>query len=418
MYGIDTESILNNFYEHKETLSLDKFDRLKAHPGDHPEQKKAIYRSKETKRLWMVQENFNYLCFRQYIIGDLFRLLLGNRAPELRLIKNSKGDLMLGSEFIPKFKTLMDFFKLQASRKNIEILNNCFPTGCESEKFGGSLRINGAEDVMALMIILGELDGHEGNIGLISNQDDPNLYEVGKIDHEEAMHGLIDAITLRSLAKIVFGEGQDYFTLFDYEKFDLNKIADAFDSIASIPDDIWGGTMIRRAQEMSKENISEEVRGYVNTAEQLADIFNFRKNRCQDFAISLRCEAAVRSDNFDAIKDLIEQHGFDINTPIEYIHLDTSKEKQPASLTKLWSLATEGDSEALELFIKYANQNGPITILEMAVRYNKFELVKELAPLCNAKSLIDATHAAIEISNQEIANYLFKLDIPLKDKEL
>lgn len=412
LYGNGIESISNNFVEHKKTLKLSEFKYVKDHAGDNPDQKKAIYRSKETKRLWMVQENFNYLCFRQYIIGDVFRLVLGNRAPELRLIKGSRGNLMLGSEFIPKFKTLMDFFNSQASKKNAETLKNCFPTGCESKEFGGSLRISGGEDVLALMIILGEIDGHDRNLGLIPSKEEPNLYEVGKIDHEEAMHGLVDEMTLRSLAKIAFcgdTEGQeDHYTVFDYEKFDLNKIADAFDVIASIPDDMWGGTIIRRAQEMSKENIDEEVRGYVDMAEQIADQFNLRKNRCKDFAIGLRCEAAVRSDNFDAIMDLIAQ-GFDINTAVEYIHLDTSKEKQIASLTKLWSLATEGNTGALNYFIEYSQQNGPITVLEMAVRYNKLKLVKQLAPLSNPNSLMEATRAAFEIKNQEIGDFLATL---------
>ena len=52
------------------------------------------------------------------------------------------------------------------------------------------------------------------------------------------------------MAKFVFGEGKSYFTEFDYEKFDLNKMANIFDLIADLPDEIWGQTILMRARDI------------------------------------------------------------------------------------------------------------------------------------------------------------------------
>lgn len=409
LYGtITTESIINNFVEHKETLSLNDFEFVKK--NTHPtlsiyQSDKAIYKSKTTGKLWMINHDFAAHSFREYTAGDLYRLALGNRAPELRLIKDSEGKLMLGSEFIPQFQSLVDFFDPAKSLKNARTLKKCFPTGCSAKQFEKPLQITGGEDIMALMILLGELDGNAANLGLIPSSENPQLYEVGKIDNEDVLCGFVTPMTLRSLAKIVFGEGKSYYTDFDYEKFDLNKIADAFDAIADVPDDIWGETIACRMRELTQENINEEIQSYTAQAELFKKMLNFRKNQCKDFALSLRCEAAVRSNDFQAILNLIEQ-GFDVNTPVEYIHLDTVKKKQVASLVQLWAIAVQGSQEAMEYFEKYSQQNGPISILEMAVRYNKLELVKQLTPLSNTTSIGQAGLAAIDLKNQEIFTYL------------
>ncbi len=412
LYGISTESILENFVEYKNTISLNDFKYIKDHDGIE-NKNKALYESKKTGKLWMVDKSFDAVSFRQYVVGDLFRLVLGNRAPELRLIKNSKGKLMMGSEFISEFQNLIDFFEIsdpkatvKIKKKRTQTLYKCFPAGCKSEQFNGLLQINGGEDVLALMFLLGEMDGNAANLGLIPSQENPGQYEVAKIDHDEVGNGFTDTITLRSLAKIVFGEGKSYFTDFDYKKFDLNKIADAFDAIAGVPDYIWGGTIQARMRELSNENISDEIKGFLQQEETFLQILNSRKNRCRDFAISLRCEAAVRSGDWKAIEDLIAT-GFDVNTPIEYIHLDTSTEKQSASLVKLWYFISMGDRKAYNDFLKYTKQNGPISILEMAVRYDQFELIQKLTPLSNAQSIKEATAAATSfVGNQAIQTFL------------
>lgn len=415
LYGISTDSILNNFIEHKETLSLNDFKHIKNHNGI-VNKNKALYESKKTGKLWMVDKTFDAVSFRQYVVGDLYRLALGNRAPELRLITGPNGELMMGSEFIPEFQSLIDFFGVSDSKattkvkkKRTQTLYKCFPAGCNSEQFDGSLQISGGEDVMALMILLGDMDGNSGNLGLIPSQENPGQYEVAKIDHDELCNGFTDQITLRSLAKIVFGEGKSYYTDFDYEKFDLNKIADAFEAIADVPDYIWGGTILVRMQELTTENVSDEIRGFFQNRETFLYIINSRKNRCKDFAIGLRCEAAVREGNWGAIENLITT-GFDVNTPIEYLHLNTSKEKQLASLVKLWYYMSLGDSDAYEYFTKYAQQNSPISILEMAVRYDRFELVQQLVPLSNAKSIEEATAAAIKLGNKKIQAYFKNIE--------
>lgn len=48
--------------------------------------------------------------------------------------------------------------------------------------------------------------------------------------------------------------------------------------------------------------------------------------------------------------------------------------------------------------IKYVQQNGPIPILDLAVRYKKLPLVKQLTPLSNAQSRKKALNAAWQLA--------------------
>ena len=117
-YGITTESIINNYVETKSTLSLDEFEYVEPHiaTSDPSDNKKKIYKSKETGRLWMIDPNFSHQAARHYVLGGLYSFVLGERSPQLRLITDKNGNLMLGSEFIPEFKSVVDFFFLNESR--------------------------------------------------------------------------------------------------------------------------------------------------------------------------------------------------------------------------------------------------------------------------------------------------------------
>lgn len=395
-YSITKESIINNYVETKNILSLNELEHVKSHIGRPDGRNKELYKCKTTGRLWMIDTNFDSTVARHYIFGDLYRLVLGERSPELRLIIDDNGQLMLGSQFIPDFKDLTQFFfrsmdSREAILQGLNKLKNCFPHSCNS------ISITGGEEVLVLMMLLGDIDGNCSNIGLIPNKDEEGSFTVAKIDHDEAGYGFLYGITLRSMAKIVFGEGKSYFTDFDYEKFDLNKMADVLDVIADLPDEIWGQTILRRFQELSAAGFNDPT-----VWPKVAQLCNERKGRCRGYALGLRCEAAVRANDFSAIQKLIAS-GFNPNTPIDYIHIDSVKEKQVASLVKLSSAESK---EARNYLVKYAQQNGPIPILELAVRYKKLPLVKSLTPLSNAQAREKALKAAIEVGAKKCEAYI------------
>lgn len=206
-------------------------------------------------------------------------------------------NVVITSNNIPEYNNLIDFQNAQT--KNLAKLKRCSPSGCES------LFINDAEEILVLLILLGN----------VPFKDKDGFFELAKIDHDEAV----------SIAKIVFGEGKSYFTEFDYEKFDLNKMADIFDSIADLSDEIWGQTILVQAQDILFSSHTED-NWRASIWPLFAEKLNQRKAQCRAFALSLRCQAAVGSNDLKAIQNLIEL-GFDPNTPSDCIHIDSVQEK-------------------------------------------------------------------------------------------
>lgn len=123
----------------------------------------------------------------EVIAGPLYRLTLFGKSPKIWLIDDDRGQVYLGSEFLPNFNTFADLFKKAVTNSEINP-KNCLEEQIqhkfkrELQKSAGSSRQ--FAKLLAACLIFREFDFNLGNFGIIEIND-PDIAEKkwAKVDH-------------------------------------------------------------------------------------------------------------------------------------------------------------------------------------------------------------------------------------------
>lgn len=313
---------------------------------------------------------------REYFIGDIYSLVMDKGlTPKLHLICDGKGDMFMGSEFIDNFTTLADF----DSNNPLWDLRTCFPYKC------GDTQFIGAEKIFALAMILGDMDLHTFNMGVVPTNQ-PGVYNIAKIDHDGVANCFLNPVSLRSLAKVVIGEGkEELLTGFNLKNLDEYKIAEAFEEIGKIPDWAISQTIQNRIQELKDSTcgkpsaiVESGIENLVQMMQQVEFLITIRKELCLEYAKGATIEGAVRKIDLDKVKAFVEA-GNDINGSYSYIFIDTQPSKIGGKgLVQIFSLISKGRSDLTKGLIAEAANNKPVNILELCVHYKKAAFATKL----------------------------------------
>ncbi len=310
-------------------------------------------------------------------------------------IVDRENNLRLGIEFMDDFSSLAEFFQ-----GDFTVLKKCFPQGCylnmKSINLEGAehqhllgrsqLKILDAELLLVLTLLIGEQDGHIGNIGLrpTGNKEE---YLTTKVDHEAALTGLASGVPLRTLAKIALGEGASFSeTGFDYHNFDIVKLAEVFQEIAKVDLKDFESYMKKELHPLIDQVQSRKTEIPLSFVKSLQSMANFtiellkeRMGSCNNYAQGIQIEDAIRKQDLTQLRELFVNKKYDPTKEYEYLFLN--RIELPQTLNELIGWHTTGklkenflDKFELkispeEFMSKILVLDQPLTPLEMAKFY-------------------------------------------------
>lgn len=393
--------------EPREVLNLNDFEFIKN--IDKPGNQKILFKNKTTGKRWMVKGDNSLNGLRSYILGDIYTLVLDKGlVPNLQLLCDGEGNIFVGSEFIDQFHTLAKFPRKSDSWE----IRSCFPYNCGDNTFFG------AEKIFALAIILGDVDLHVYNLGTVPT-DEPDVFKIAKIYHDGVGTCFVEPITLRSLAKVVIGEGQEKtLTGLNFRKLNPYKIADAFEEIAAIPDSVIENTIRNRLKEfttascLKASSLQEKMISEMESSiEKDIETILKRKHRCIDFAKSITIEGAVLKGDLNRIKTFIHS-GDDVNQNFGYIFIDTQPSLlQGHRLVEIFHQINRGNLALYDEFLDEAANNSPVNILELSIHHNKNRFAKRLLETFPFKA--EVIESALELAktktNKTVVAHLEKV---------
>ncbi len=154
------------------------------------------------------------------------------------------------------------------------------------------------------MTLLGEGDAHDGNIGLVCDQE--KTCSFAKVDNK---------ISLGRIAEL--GDQKCSRVRYFYEELGLQNnyaLARAMETIASIPDNYWQEVVLARIQAYTKETggIPKDKSRREEYHEKIINGAMKIKEKAVFYADSLYIEGAILQDDIEMIKKL-EIRGLDIN---------------------------------------------------------------------------------------------------------
>lgn len=164
--------------------SKDSADFINNWVYDFWERPKRLYKDADG-RFWMIHGGvFQRQQFVAYLLGGLYELTLDPEvAPQYLLLEDDEGRLLLGSPFIPNFKTFATLFREDASNSSLL-----------EEKITAFLQLNpeaNLEDWVALEVWTGESDMHPYNLGVVEVR--PSQFKVTRVGNQHALAGLNEA---------------------------------------------------------------------------------------------------------------------------------------------------------------------------------------------------------------------------------
>jgi hypothetical protein len=335
--GNNTRDYQRNFHDalpnHK-ILDLKNFKPIQAaveiNRGEGESVKQTYQDDKGS--IWMV--DFAKPKVEQYIIGGLYKLILGEHAPNEQLIKKEK-EVYQGSEFIKIFIRYIDFIsanKEEADKmKKWDDGEECgyreYRKKCLADNFCHHTVIKNVNMVIAAMILLQENDAHGRNVGMVCD-DTKKSCELAKIDHERSSLPAAfllqneQYVNLRGRANNLLATTnvRDWFDDVFNNNYDL---ASAMEEIAAIPDKHW--------ENVVKERIAtyqQEV-GQVASAEELLARSMLIKKLARHFAQSLYIEGAILKGSIEDITKIVNS-GLDLNK--EYSTLQIGGHQTPLEM--------------------------------------------------------------------------------------
>lgn len=130
--------------------------------------------------IYMIKEIDLIPTINEYVGAYIARLIVGDNAPIIILLKGDDGKVYIASKFILGFKTLIDFFQ-----ENNNLPSGCFPYSCAIDANGSinildyndressllSPIVYGAEAISVVMELIGYDDHNYYNRGVRINND-------------------------------------------------------------------------------------------------------------------------------------------------------------------------------------------------------------------------------------------------------
>lgn len=176
----------------------ENFAFVSKHQNLEGEFTKSQYTRNSDGSTWFISNEFNAQQFRYVIANEFYAFFLGEQyLSELAIIKDQHGKPCLGVKFLEGFQNLIDFFhgdtKLEikmtlkfaagisltpkennyrlTQHQVVQDLRNCFPAGCALTDVNSNttrnVTLHKAELLLCLMLLIGDMDGNQFNIGFI-----------------------------------------------------------------------------------------------------------------------------------------------------------------------------------------------------------------------------------------------------------
>ena len=192
---------------------------------------------------FMIKSMDPYSIVSEYVGAGIARIFLGERAPEVFLVKSENGEVFVASKFIENFETL------KSLSERLGMPKECFPYGCvfgsdgklhpitsylsdiytdclvNNPKLNSNLNhptINGAEEVAIIADYLQHSDAHDRNVG-VKNIDVPASISANAalIDFSWSLRG--------------YNQNQPvYYDASYLANFDINNVIKAIDNVLSV----------------------------------------------------------------------------------------------------------------------------------------------------------------------------------------
>ena len=192
---------------------------------------------------FMIKSMDPYSIVSEYVGAGIARIFLGERAPEVFLVKSENGEVFVASKFIENFETL------KSLSERLGMPKECFPYGCvfgsdgklhpitsylsdiytdclvNNPKLNSNLNhptINGAEEVAIIADYLQHSDAHDRNVG-VKNIDVPASISANAalIDFSWSLRG--------------YNQNQPvYYDASYLGNFDINNVIKAIDNVLSV----------------------------------------------------------------------------------------------------------------------------------------------------------------------------------------
>lgn len=323
-----------------------------------------------TGATWMIKEpQWGELAngVREFVAGALFQNLLGDYAPKTNLIYDTENhEVMVGSKFLNDFQTISDL----TWDKDISY-DAVIPNADNNLEYNKIAEIDGKPignytNVLASVIFLNDRDAHQGNTGLVEEQD---IYMFAKIDHGFALYedyGEGHKVTLQNFSSET--ARYDFYDLdrlgYDNMYQSIKMVVDmSFDEIEDlvskkieearpyieqwqqdhaldIPSDDYSAWTLIDNQKFSIDDLKTEILEMLETRQE-----SF-KEILQDMAL----DHAIFTDDVEAIQNLFSA-GVDFSRSIfPFHHAESSILDFEAQ--KPLELANSYQSDAVSHFIK------------------------------------------------------------------
>ncbi|AIL65760.1 hypothetical protein NOVO_07070 [Rickettsiales bacterium Ac37b] len=286
-----------------------------------------------------------------YLLADIYKLVLGNAAPNLQFIK-SPTELLIGSEFIKNYESMISTNKICYGS-----LLDDFPN-CKEANFSNYYTF------ISLAMILGESDANARNFGIITPIS--NNVILAKIDHDLNI-GIYSNLTFQERVLKTLKGGN--YRLHKAIKDNLNCLAEAIGNLGHIPDDLWQESIYRRLNKLFEvyELFNDPVIGAdLIFLKNLAEFLITIKSKLPTYRYTLELEYLILQDRVETFKSFISENNIDIRAEFEFMGLRDST---------LLELEKSGLSYT-DSFIKAAPNL--CTISEYALSREKFNIVEFL----------------------------------------
>jgi len=317
---------------------------------------------------------------REFVAGGLFQSLLGDYAPKTCLVYDTQNhELMVGSKFFNNFQTISDIVWGDYSVSSDIAWNNCSSSfyfdwpdisysmfmpevshDIENDKdvftpaqINGK-PINNYTNVLASVVFLNDGDAHQGNMGLIEEQD---AYMFAKIDHGFALnkdYWVESKVTLQDFA----WEAARY-DVYDLDRLGYDNMYQSIKMVVDMPfDEIEAlvSSKIEEArpyieqwqQDHEQDTPIDDYDAWIlsynkafsldNLKMEVLDMLETRQQSFTEILQDLELDHAIFTNDVEALQNLFSA-GVDFSKPIFPFHSSASdvfsfEEQKPLELAK------------------------------------------------------------------------------------
>lgn len=382
----------------------------------------------------------------EYVGSNIARLVIGENAPVVKLIKDESGNVYTASKFIPNFKTLNKFLI-----EDYQVANECFPYGCKKAEDGSIMLANfqeekadfisppieGAEMVEVLLQVIGCSDTHNYNRGVV-NDSQAALVDYGScfkdyllkqpyiknFDKQMIISAIekITSLNLRQIIRALFEEIKFYYPQEQVRQIKNDMMKEVFKAQESLLMDkdilLFALNHSKTAPKAINNNIrkiGEEAKfilcSMVKKDHSLTQLIGNKCNGLLYFSIQKDIIAAVIYNKTEQFKQLLN----------EYLTLSSAnklrgKVESSADIEKafqqmiIFKRDLLFEDSLLTINSKIKDANFISSLMVTAVTYNRTNFLEKIVEVaqCDAVCFVEPIKKSISTNN----SYVFDLLIP------